>query len=320
MSTDTNWLAPESRHDGLPFRSSHWVRACAEAKGGQLLEVAPNLLLVQRRIGPWIVAGMPLPKTGTPVTAGLNGTRAENDASLRVMDNWFRGSGLSMLQVTSSTPPPEDISPSRIERLQNLEIGLDKPCETLWKNMSSLPRRQIKKAVAAGIKVHLVSPETAHLQRHEEIAAEIFSATRERPILLPSQRVAMSSSPLKPFLRVFAASRNGAYLGYLLGVQHGDRSYYWDVAVDSSGRESGAGHLLVWMWMRWCKRRDIAVLDMMGPPEGGRAGGRAGIGRFKMAFGAKPQDYSVIYWMRHGSGIALNISRIWARAKTKLRT
>ncbi len=265
-------------------------------------------------MGPFLVAGAPLPKSGTPMSAGLQGTVDENASQLQELGRWFKDSGLSLLQVTCPTTPG-DCRASRVEVLANLELDLRPDCEALWSALSSLPKRMVRRSLRAGIRISNFDPSSSQLAVHRSFVAELFRNQGERPIVLDPQYEAIRRAPLRDRVKGFMASRAGEPLGFLITLVDGNRAYYWDVAVKPEARADGAGHLLFWAWMRWCKRRGIERLDLIGPPDGGRAGGRAGIGRFKLSFGAQPVDYSVVYW--HGSlaGKALDTSRWWARRR-----
>lgn len=293
------------------FHSTAWLQACATATGGQVIGVPnqPELLLLRRKLGPFTVAGAPLPKSATPMSTSLRGSKNEVENSLRGLSNWFPHSGLSLLQVTSPFPPPMDCHPSRVEQIHNLEIDLTKDCEHLWSGISTLSRRMIRKALRERIRVSVVRPSGFHLVQLQTLSAKIFADQRERPIVSPAQYDALESSDLATHARLFAASRNGQFLGYLLTLADAEQACYWDVAVGGEGRSAGAGHLLLWTFIRWCKRHGIPRLDLMGPPEGGRGNSRRGIGRFKMAFGAEPVDYHVVYWNSATAGIALDLNR-----------
>lgn len=296
------------------FSSPDWMAACAVAKGGVVRQFGSHLLL-QRRIGPWKIAGLPLPKCATPISGGLVGRPEENNLALQELDSLFAGSDLSFLQVTSATPPPANLRASRVVAVQNLEIDLTPACTSLWNGISSLPRRTIKKAVRNGVRIHALVPSREHLAAHWDISDRIFESTNQAPVHTRTQQQAMISLPLRSNLRMFSASQNGITVGHLLSVRDGNSACYWDVAVNELGRSTGAGHLLFWTWMRWCKRNGIHKLDLMGSPEGGRAGSRSGIGRFKISFGAQPRDYWVIYWMRHGTSLALDLSQKLSRLR-----
>ncbi len=303
-----------------PFHDESWLSASAIATGGALRGPTEGFPLrghlLVRRIGPYRVGGLPLPKSGTPITAGLRGDAAYNNAKLSALARWFRGSGLSMLQVTSSTPPAE-CGASRVEHIQNLEIDLETDCQELWNRLSSLPKRMVRRATRNGIRISWVDPSGMHFAAHQRLAMALFEAQGEAPIYRAEHYKAITREPLKRCVRMFMASQNGKPLGYLISVRDNDRAYYWDVAIDPISRDGGAGHLLVWAWMRWCKRQGIRRLDLIGPPEGGRAGRRAGIGRFKLSFGATVTDYWVVYWHRNGAGFALDFSRWLARRRSE---
>lgn len=299
-------------NDSSPiFQSEAWLAACARAIHGRVRSVPgiDGLRLLERRIGPFKVAGAPLPKSATPMTAGLHGTQDEVAMHLAALASWFPKSGLSLLQVTSPWPLPDNIHASRVEHLRNMEINLAGDCSEIWSRVSTLPRRMIRKAVKAGIRVHCADPAGSQLAIHREISTQMFSAQGEAPIVRPAQYDAISTPPLKNCSRLFIASKDSRILGGLITLFDDTQACYWDVAIRPEARAIGVGHLLFWTWLRWCKRNGISRLDLMGPPEGGRAGGRAGIGRFKASFGAIPVDYHVIYWHSAAAGHALNLSR-----------
>lgn len=297
-----------------PFQKLAWLDACASSVGGSVRQMG-SLRLLQRRLGPWTGAGLPLPKSATPLSAGLMNDADCNDRDLRGIDEWFWKSGLSFLQVTSSTSPPADLRASRIEPFRNLEIDLSPTCDFLWSASSQLPRRAVRKSLKARVRVHVAIPDEVKLAEHRRIARSVYEASGQLPAHTKFHHDAVMGSSLREHAQFFSASLNGTNLGHLISIRHLDRAYYWDVAVNQTGRNVGAGHLLFWAWMRWCKRHGVTRLDLMGPPEGGRAGTAAGIGRFKLSFGAKPQDYWVVYWFRRGAGLGLDVSRVLSRLR-----
>lgn len=296
------------------FHSAPWLAACAQATGGhvRLVPGIADLRLLERRIGPFRVAGAPLPKSATPMTAGIVGSPDEVAAQLTLLADWYPQSDLSLLQVTSPWPVPKDCKASRVEHIRNMEIDLTVDCSDIWSRVSTLPKRMIRKALKAGIQVHLANPAGARLEAHCAISEQIFAAQREVPIVKAAQYAAISGPLLRENVRFFVASKDGRALGGLITLFDSKQACYWDVAVHPVARANGAGHLLFWEWLRWCKRHGIDRLNLMGPPEGGRAGGRAGIGRFKASFGAVPVDYYVTYWHSAMAGHALNMSRWFA--------
>jgi hypothetical protein len=303
-----------------PFSSREWLSTCAEVSRGSCVDGPCGLLVLQRRLLFWTVGGVPLPKSATPLSTGLDGEESQNSLTLHELSRFFSTSNLHLLQVTSSTVPPSDLRCSRVEIVENLEIDLaGQSCAALWGGIASLPKRNIRKALKIGVKVHRVHPSDMHLSRHWEFASRIYSDQGQRPVNTRAHHLAMGAAPLSESLKIFAATLNGESIGYLLTVIHGNRSYYWDVAIGEAGRKVGAGHLLMWVWLRWCKRNAVEQVDLVGPPTGGRAGGRAGIGRFKASFGAVPRPYYVVYWTRAGAGSALDLSRRLSVLVTKFR-
>lgn len=311
---------------GIPalpvFNSQAWQEACAVATGGEVITVpgVPGTYLLQRRAGPFLVAGAPLPKSATPMSAALIGDRVEVEAKLRRLARWFAASRFSLLQVTSPFAPPSDCLPSRVESYQNLEIDVTRDLSQLDSAVSTLPRRMVRKALREGVRVSFVRASPAHVARLRTMSEELFERQGEAPVVRPGQYEAILRPPLSAHARLFMASLHGEPVGYLLTLLDRAQACYWSVVVDGRARSLGAGHLLFWAWVRWCRKHGIGRLDLMGSPEGGRGGTRSGIARFKQSFGAEPVEYHVVYWHTRLAGLALDVSRIgysWAHARQR---
>ncbi|MAL02729.1 MAG: hypothetical protein CL625_00415 [Arenimonas sp.] len=298
---------------GPLFQSAAWLQATAQSVAGQVVQVPgpEHLGLVQRRMGPFRVQGLPLAQSATPLSAGLVGEGVQVARQLEALQAWFGADRPSLLQVTSPEPPPASCRPARVEILDNLELDLSPDCARLWAGLSDLPRRMVRKAMRERIRVAWRRPDGQALQAHREISRALFAAQGQAPIVAPLQYAALAHPPLRDHAHLFIASRKGRILGSLLALADAHTGYYWDVAIAPHARELGTGHLLLWAWMRDCKRRGISRLDLIGPPDPGRGGGRAGIGRFKVSFGARPRRYHVVYWHSAIAGAALDLRRRW---------
>lgn len=302
-----------------PFQLDAWLQATAAAVGGRAVDLSQAQLpsLIERRMGPFRVQGAPLPQSATPLSAALQGSNEQIHRQLEGLQDWFERDRPALLQVTSPIPPPPSCQPSRVETLDNLEIDLHLACEQLWSGLSELPRRMIRKAMRAGVRVRLRRPQGPALEAHRVRSEALFRAQKQAPIVRPQQYAALSDHRLQANLQFFEARLAGNSVGSLISWSEPGRSYYWDVAITPEARAHGVGHLLFWFWMRWCKRRGIPCLDMIGPLEGGRAGGRQGIGRFKASLGARPRRYFIIYWHTRLAGLALDLRRGWSRRRSQ---
>lgn len=303
----------QASEQDCPFLAPEWLEAAADSVNGRVRFLASEELrgllpLVEREFGPVRIAGSPLRKTGTPVALPLPCAPGEERRWLSEVANWAKASSCALVQVTSPIPPEPEWGCDRVELFENLEIDLSVSCDALWKQLSDLPRRMIKRALRNGFKAHL-SPNSGASGHHQSLVNGIYAMQNQKPIYKKRHYAAVQTPPLARALDTLSISRNGRVVGSLMSLRDAQRAYYWDVAVEHDARAEGAGHLLLWAWLRWCKRHGLQTADLMGPPSGGRGSSRPGIGRFKLSFGARPRPYWILYWHSWWAGKALDLAR-----------
>jgi hypothetical protein len=299
-----------------PFLKPAWLDAAATSHRGRVRLLAPRdpsfpavLPVIERRFGPVAVAGSPLRKTGTPVALPMACTPGLESEWVGRIAEWAHRLPYALFQLTSPVAPLDAWCCSRVEQYANLEIDLRVDCEQLWRGLSDLPRRMIRRALSKGMKVHCPGPVGSNAALHRRLVDEVFLQQDQPPIYSDAHYMAVTKPPLRSSASAFTVTRDGVAVGTLWALQDAQRGYYWDVAVRADARADGAGHLLLWTWLRWCKRRGVQTADLIGPPSGGRGNSRPGIGRFKLSFGAVPRDYWILYWHRWWAGKALDATR-----------
>lgn len=280
------WLDAISRVYKLRIRMLGYVR------GSRLCAVTP---LMGRRMGPLMLWGAPLRKCGTPPATSFCSPIQEASALLPIFRQWATKQRFGYLQFTvPSGPGLQAGAGERVEPLDNLELDLLRPLHEIWKTLSELPRRCVRKAVRAGVSIHWQYG-LAFLPTQKSLLDDTYS-----------RQGLASNIPIK-FYRELLEQQTGTGL-QLLVARHAGRAisaiwaftdaqtcYYWDAASLTEARDLNANHLLVWCLTRWAHRKGLHRLDFVGTSIGGRGGSRPGIGRFKQSMGGRPVQYRILY-------------------------
>ncbi len=116
-------------------------------------------------------------------------------------------------------------------------------------------------------------------------------------------------------LKVMAATYQRRVIAAIWLLFRNDQCCYWDGASDQPYRRLNATHLLQWEAFRWCLKNDFKVYDM----GGGATTGREGLVRFKRSLGARPVEYSNLYWQTNTMRLALAGYRWAARLRNRLK-
>jgi hypothetical protein len=260
--------------------------------GEQLLGALP---VFHRRMYGFNLYGSPLRQVGTPANLPLLAPESRKQDILDAIDQWVKRQGVGYFQLTWTLgSPPQLPSHIRQECFDNLEIDLSPSLQTLWNNLSSLPKRKIRNAVRHGIRLHWLHPEHILLEYTSLLQATYDVQGINPNYPLQMYRETATRLPAKS-LRVLAATQHGVLLAAVWLLTDSQTVYYWDAASNQASRDTGSGHLLVWELIRWAKAHKLPKLDMVGTGAG-RGGSRPGIGRFKKSFGAQPVRLHVLYW------------------------
>jgi lipid II:glycine glycyltransferase (peptidoglycan interpeptide bridge formation enzyme) len=235
------------------------------------------------------------------------------------LHGWIKSQRLNYAQITlpGSTVPPSDMA-DKIEPLDNLELNLQPSLEKLWKSLSTLPQRCIRKAVKAGVRIHWRRDSTL-LADQRLLVAATYGRQGIHPNIPESLYETLLQHQSKTGLRVLCSTHGGKTVASVWVFTDTRKCYYWDAAALAESRDLNANHLLVWTLIRWAHRKRFQILDFVGTSVGGRAGSRPGIGRFKQSMGARAVEYRILYWHSPLMRLALDVYRRMQRLRARLQ-
>jgi len=267
------------------------IRLLGYMRDSHLCAVTP---LIGRRMGPLMLWGAPLRKCGTPPATPFCSPAEEASVLLPVFRRWARSQRFGYLQITVPEEPGlQAAGDERIEPLDNLELDLDRPLESIWQILAQ-QKSAVRKAVRSGIHIHFRT--TLDFMRVQE---DLLAATYERQHLCPNFPHSLYRAILETRgqngLRLLSAVHQGKTVASIWTFADASRCYYWDAASLPEARDLNANHLLVWCLIRWAHRKGLHTLDFVGTSTGGRGGSRPGIGRFKQSMGGRPMQYLILY-------------------------
>ena len=299
------WLDAVARVYALRIRLLGYVR------DSQLCGVTP---LMGRRMGPLILWGAPLRKCGTPSATPFCSPTEQAAALLPVFRQWARKQRFGYLQITIPAEPElQTRKGERIEPLENLELDLDRPLESIWQALAQ-QKSAVRKAVRSGVRIHFRT--TPNFLRIQD---DLLAGTYERQKLHPNFPRSLYRSILETRkqngLRLLSAVHQGKTIAAIWTFADDSRCYYWDAASLPEARDLNANHLLVWCLIRWAHKKGIRTLDFVGAGLGRVAGTRPGIGRFKRSMGAEPIPYIIFFWISPLAHVALSGYRLFHRLR-----
>lgn len=291
------------------------IRLLGYFRDESLIAVTP---LMVRRMGPLKICGAPLRKCSTPPAVPFCTPSAYQEVLLPNLRNWSISQQIGYLQVSmtgASSQPP--IRANRIESLDNLELDLRPPLIEIWRTLSDLPKRCIRKAVRAGVKIHWRYCEDL-LACQRSLVEATYGKQGINPNTPENLYALLFHHRNEVTLRVLSATHAGRTIASIWMLRDTEKCYYWDAAALDESRELWANHLMVWCLIRWARRNGLLTLDFVGPSSGGRGGTRSGIGRFKQSMGGREVAYRLVYWYSPFMHIAFVLYRVVQRLRTSL--
>jgi hypothetical protein len=292
------------------------VRLLGYFNDGALVAVTP---LTGRHIGPVKIWGAPLRKCATPAATPYCSPQALSSDLLPFLHQWIAEQRLWFVQVTvPGVQVPRASMAGLIEPLDNLELDLQPTLDQIWKSISDLPRRCIRKAVRNGVRIHWHNmPEMLAIQR--TLVAATYLRQGIHPNIPERMYEKLLAHRANVGLRVLCATHAGRAIATVWILNDEQKCYYWDAAALNEARILDANHLLVWCLIRWAHRKGFTALDFVGTSIGGRGGSRPGIGRFKQSMGGRPVEYRLVYWYSPLMRAALAGYRLVSRLRARIR-
>ncbi|MFC3650342.1 lipid II:glycine glycyltransferase FemX [Dyella humi] len=261
-------------------------------QGQDLFAVTP---LMGLRRGPFTFWGAPIRKCNTPPATIFCSPRNEAAKALPALHMWVRRQRLSYVQVTlpDENNHAEDLA-DKIEALDNLELDLSMPLQSIWDGLSQ-QRASVRKAVKSGVHVHW-GYRSEILSAQRKVVQDTYRLQRIEPNIPDKLYATLLTTQKSNDVRVLYATHEGRIVAIVWVICDATRCYYWDAAGLAEARELNANHLLVWCLIRWASKHGFKTLDLVGTSIGGKGGSRPGIGRFKQSMGGRPVAYRIAYW------------------------
>lgn len=293
IDDDSLWDALVSTCPGGEiFHSSAWLRLLSEVYGarprrlglsrdGELIAGIPVLV---RRLGPFRIAGSPLPGTTTPQMGPLAKEPGGIADVLSAFDRWQRQERIAISHLICSGPVESeqlqtvgyDVEP---HRTMLLDLR-DKTADDLWTGFKSECRTAIRKAEKSGVEV-CAAHDLSFIGEYLEMAEGVF-ARQGRSAPTPREFYEALWRRFHPSgtLQVLLARHDGKIVSGALFLAHERRLYYLDGASCARGNTLRANNLIHWTILRWAADRRMIQYDMVGAdtPE---------LIRFKSTFGSR---------------------------------
>lgn len=292
------------------------IRLLGYSRDDALVAVTP---LTGRRIGPFMIWGAPLRKCGTPPAVPFCSPDNEAINTLPALRGWAQREHLRFLQVTlPDSTVPSSSKGDICESLDNLEVDLQPSLHEIWKSLSELPKRCVRKAMRMDVHIHWCRGVDI-LEVQSTLIAATYVKQGIRPNIPGRLYEELLTNQAKTGVRVLCATHAGQVVASIWILNDSRKCYYWDAAALDVARNLNANHLLVWCLIRWAHRKGLKTLDFVGAGLGRDSGTRPGIGRFKRSMGAVPVSYRIIYWYSPSMHAALVCYRIINRLRALLR-
>ncbi len=304
------------------FHRLEWLDAVCEAfpiriiylgyfEHDKIVGITP---LMYRRIGLLNVFGAPLRKCATPPATSFCIPSQRSAEFLPALHTWAKKKRLKFLQASTFAEAIAQCGARRIECFDNLVLDLDKPLQDVWASVSTLPRRCVRKAVRSGVRVRWLHEDSALSSQHKLVAAT-YGWQGINPNVPDSLYRALAQRKETSGLRILTATHAGKTVASIWIFCDAHTCYYWDAAALPESRKLDANHLLVWCLIRWAHKKGYKALDFVGGSDGGRAGTRSGIARFKKSMGAQSKEHVIVYWFSKPIELLLILYRLACRIR-----
>lgn len=293
VPSDTAWDAfVRTAPGGEIFHTSAWLRLIAGVYGAEPVrlglrrdgELVAGIPLLIRRLGPFRLAGSPLPGTTTPQMGPLATDDEALANLLEAFDGYQAESGISVTHLICSAPvqPSSLVSHGyQVEPHRTMVLDLAGKTENdLWKGFKSECRTAIRKAEKVGVEVSAAS-DLSFLDDYLAMSGEVFAKHgRDAPTPRAFYEELWQRCQADGTLRVLLARHNGAIVSGAMFLLHGNRLYYLDGASYGRGNTLRANNLIHWTILRQAVAEGVELYDMVGAdtPE---------LIRFKSTFGSR---------------------------------
>ena len=291
------WLKAIEIVHGAKSRLMQLIEASGDGDGETERCVAIWPVFTTRK-GPLRILGSPVPGWCTAYLGPIFRPDCHVDDALKsFLDHKVlrRGSYFSCKVLVDQTQV--DLKPFgfvEVERLDTYCIDLTQPLESLWDNLKSECRTQIRKAWKNNVEVRQ-EHDDSFIDEYWSMTLETFANCQIKP-LFSRQFLEELWRQLYPHGRVHALSafHEGKRIGALMLPYDGQTMYYWGGASYLRCRGIPAHNLLHWEAIRLGHSLGLRRYDFVSTLGGG--------GRFKKTFGPSA-IHMATHWERTSSGV-----------------
>jgi hypothetical protein len=283
--------------NGEIFHSSAWLRLIGDVYGVEPVmlgleadgELAGGFPFHVRRMGPFRIAGSPLPGTQTPHMGPILLPAVEPAAVLDAFDGFMRERRVAACHLIGDAPLEPALLTARryhVEPHATMILDLEGRSEDdIWAGFKSECRTAIRKAEKSGVEV-TPATDLSFLPEYLAMAQAVFARHgRLAPVPVAFYQGLWGRFSPDETLRVLLARHEGEIVAGAMFLAHRRRLYYLDGVSHARAYSLRANNLIQWSIIRWGLERGCASYDLVGAdtPE---------LVRFKSTLGAHPHSHT----------------------------
>jgi colanic acid biosynthesis glycosyl transferase WcaI len=308
--------------EGEIFHTSAWLQLIADVYGVEAVrlglfadgELVGGFPFHVRRMGPFRIAGSPLPGVQTPQMGPVVLPGIDPAAALDAFDGFMRQERIAACHLVSDAPTEPALLAGRqysVEPHATMVLDLDgRSEEDIWKGFKSECRTAIRKAEKSGVEV-TPATDLTFLPEYLAMAQAVFARHgRLAPVPAAFYQTLWERFSPDGTLRVLLARHEGEIVAGAMFLAHGRRLYYLDGVSHAQAYGLRANNLIQWSIIRWGLERGCTAYDLVGAdtPE---------LIRFKSTLGAQLHHH--VRARRTNSRLAAAAMASYLRARPLVR-
>jgi hypothetical protein len=281
---DLRIVADRSAWDGLVaaaaageiFHTSAWLRLIADVYGVEPVmlgayagdRLVGGFPIHVRRMGPFRIAGSPLPGIQTPHLGPILLPGVDPAALLDGLDRFMRAERIAACHLIGDAAlPPEPLAAHGydVEPHPTMLLDLGGCSENdIWKGFKSECRTAIRKAEKSGVEIEPAA-DLSFLPEYLAMAQAVFARHgRLAPVPAFFYEALWERFSAGGTLRVLLARHEGEIVAGAMFLAHGSRLYYLDGVSHARAYALRANNLIQWSIIRWGLERGCGTYDLVG--------------------------------------------------------
>lgn len=195
----------------------------------------------------------------------------------------------------------------------NILIDLTKPVDTLWKEVHSKRRNEIRKADKTGIKVEEVLGENSFIEAYK-ILKEVYSNAGLPLIDFDTLKKVFENFEDQKYFRMFAAKFEDEIVGIMLVLCYKDKVYDWFAGSYRKYYNKCPNDALPWYLFKFVKEEGFKIFDFGGA---GKPNVPYGVRDYKKKFGGELVNFG--RYQKIHKPILYQLGKIGLKIYKKLR-